>query len=261
MKKTKDLQASMVLEELRRRFPFKSAISHNVQAIFDFAFQEMLENLLVHSQSSQCRIGLKVEKGIFSFSLEDLGVGVFAQASQQWKLEDEFSAAFHLFRNRARIFSSQSPGRWIYFVSQMADRFSLLSHKVLVKVDNEKKDFLILENRFRKGTKLEFSIKARSKKTLQQFFQDHAAESHQVQEQEARIQLVGSELLSRVQARRFVSGLEDVRRVVFDFKNVEGIGQAFADEIFKVFQQEHPEMILETVNANLAVQFMIARVL
>lgn len=37
------------------------------------------------------------------------------------------------------------------------------------------------------------------------------------------------------------------------------VGQAFADEIFRVFQDKHPEIRLETENMNEGVRFMVQR--
>ena len=47
--------------------------------------------------------------------------------------------------------------------------------------------------------------------------------------------------------------------VIFDFQEVDTIGQAFADEIFRVFANQHPEIELTTVHANSEVKQMIAR--
>ncbi len=44
-----------------------------------------------------------------------------------------------------------------------------------------------------------------------------------------------------------------------DFKNIKGIGQGFADEVFRVFALEHPEVGIIPVNACPAVLFMIDR--
>jgi hypothetical protein len=49
--------------------------------------------------------------------------------------------------------------------------------------------------------------------------------------------------------------------VVFDFDGVELIGQAFADEIFRVFALSHPGITLEHLNANNEVSKMILRAL
>jgi hypothetical protein len=50
-----------------------------------------------------------------------------------------------------------------------------------------------------------------------------------------------------------------VRHCLFDFEGVSIIGQAFADEIFRVFALGHPKMVLHATNSNSEVKRMIAR--
>jgi len=45
-----------------------------------------------------------------------------------------------------------------------------------------------------------------------------------------------------------------------DFKNVETIGQGFADEVFRIWLNNNPEKKIEYQNANENVLFMIKRV-
>ena len=52
---------------------------------------------------------------------------------------------------------------------------------------------------------------------------------------------------------------ERFKEVFLDFSAVESIGQAFADEIFRVYATGHPEMKLTAVNANDQVTRMIRR--
>ena len=66
--------------------------------------------------------------------------------------------------------------------------------------------------------------------------------------------------VSRSQARRVLTNLEKFKSIIFDFDKVPMIGQAFADEIFRVFHEKHPEIKLQAVSMNDAVKFMIDRV-
>ncbi|MCK5926229.1 MAG: STAS-like domain-containing protein, partial [Methylococcales bacterium] len=45
----------------------------------------------------------------------------------------------------------------------------------------------------------------------------------------------------------------------FDFENVESIGQAFADEIFRVYRKRYPNIVIQYENANNTVEAMIKR--
>ena len=68
-------------------------------------------------------------------------------------------------------------------------------------------------------------------------------------------------LVSRSQAKRLIVRFEKFRTVVLDFKGVTLIGQAFADEVLRVFAMAHPEVELIPINANKEVSQMIAHVL
>jgi uncharacterized protein (DUF1330 family) len=61
------------------------------------------------------------------------------------------------------------------------------------------------------------------------------------------------QLVSRSQAKRLMAHLDKFNVVVLDFKEVESIGQAFADEIFRVYRLDHPSMTISKMNANEAV--------
>ena len=66
-------------------------------------------------------------------------------------------------------------------------------------------------------------------------------------------------LVSRSQAKRILTRLEEFKEVDLDFEGVEFVGQAFADEIFRVYQRNHPELHLGYSNAITQVEKMIRR--
>lgn len=75
-----------------------------------------------------------------------------------------------------------------------------------------------------------------------------------IEEQEANVLL-----LSRSQAKRLLARFEKFEEVMLDFKDVQTIGQAFADEIFRVFALQHPEVKIIAINTTPEVQQMINR--
>jgi hypothetical protein len=69
----------------------------------------------------------------------------------------------------------------------------------------------------------------------------------------------GSDLVSRSQAKRLMARTERFKDVVLDFAGVESVGQAFADEVFRVWQTQHPDVQLTHINANQQIDDMIVR--
>ena len=71
---------------------------------------------------------------------------------------------------------------------------------------------------------------------------------------------LGEHLISRSIARRILSNIEKFKVIFLDFNGVKTIGQAFADEIFRVFRNKHKEITILPINMNEEVKFMIKRV-
>lgn len=66
-------------------------------------------------------------------------------------------------------------------------------------------------------------------------------------------------LISRSQAKRLLERIDRFKIVLFDFHEVESIGQAFADEVFRVFAKQHPHIEIIPINANDTVMQMVQR--
>ena len=73
------------------------------------------------------------------------------------------------------------------------------------------------------------------------------------------VQLGEDGLVSRSQAKRLLARVEKFKTVLFDFCEVDTIGPAFADEIFRVFALRHPEIELVPINTNSEIDKMILK--
>lgn len=69
----------------------------------------------------------------------------------------------------------------------------------------------------------------------------------------------GDTILTRSEARRVLARVERFHEVWLDFEGVSEIGQAFADEIFRVFVKQNPRLDLRVTNAAPQVNQMISR--
>jgi len=72
---------------------------------------------------------------------------------------------------------------------------------------------------------------------------------------------IGTEFVSRSQAKRLLHGLAKFREVVLDFAGVDLVGQGFADEVFRIWAREHPEVNLVPTEMSDPVAFMVERAL
>lgn len=67
-------------------------------------------------------------------------------------------------------------------------------------------------------------------------------------------------IISRSQAKRLLASFDKFKYVVLDFSGIDDIGQAFADEIFRVFVDSHPEIEISYIEANKSIKNMIEHV-
>ena len=49
-------------------------------------------------------------------------------------------------------------------------------------------------------------------------------------------------------------------KIILDFKGVASLGQGFADEVFRVFKNQHPDIVIKTENINPVLNSIIKHV-
>ena len=128
-------------------------------------------------------------------------------------------------------------------------------------VDNEIKDIFLEEIKRCKGTHIVFRIGKNTKKKLKSLFNAHSNSDYEFDKTSVTIRLLKKQgaCVSRSEAKRLLYGLEKFKRIVLDFKGIKGIGQGFADEVFRVFQKQNPKIQLKSVHMKKAVAHMVTR--
>ena len=263
--KNKELKEHEVLENFMAPFlPFRRA-PENIRSILRYAFSEMLNNAIEHSRSATVEVGLKEDGGKIQFIVSDFGVGVFRNIMKQHHLKSEFEAMQDLLKGKTTTAPQAHSGEGIFFTSKVADRFVLESFGHRMVVDNILQDvFFEKQKPSKRGTRVIFSVAQNNKRHLNDVFKKFQSDPEELAfdktEIHVRLFTIGTVYVSRSQARRIVIGLEKFKSVILDFAHVPSVGQAFADEIFRVFKKQHPEVTVTPVHMNEAVRFMIERV-
>jgi len=257
----KGLEEDLVFLDLSLRLGLKKRISPDAYRTVQYAFTEMCNNAIEHSQAKTVQVELAVFGDILQFVVRDKGIGVFENVRNKFRLANHFEAAEHVLKGKQTTAPKKHTGEGIFFTSRISDAFKLESDKVSLTVDNKRQDVVMGERRRLQGTKVTFAISKRSRKKLAELFERYAHEEFRFDSSEILVKLSqrGSVYVSRSQARRILLGLDDFKRVVFDFSGLKEIGQAFADEIFRVYASAHPDKILEAKGMNRAVAFLIER--
>jgi len=260
------LEEHIVLNEIEQGYPSLNKLPENIRSIFTYAFSEMLNNAIEHSQSKRIRIEVAVRNKRLLFVVEDYGIGVFRNVMQERKLESEFEAMQDLLKGKTTTAPKSHSGEGIFFTSKVGDKFILDSYGYQLTADNELPDVFIEKIKsVKKGTRVTFDLNTSSSLHLNDIFKKYtstgAGKDFGFDKTEIRIKLytTAGVYISRSQARRVLAGLEKFKVIVFDFDKVAVVGQAFADEIFRVFHHKYPDIRLETENMNESVSFMVER--
>lgn len=260
LKETKNLLEDKVFEEVAMKLQLKNNLNKAAYKIAYYSFSEMLNNAIDHSNSKKVNILVQLKGGTFSFIIKDSGIGIFNRLKKGFKLSDDYEAIEHLFKGKQTTFPERHSGQGIFFTSRIADQFEIRSNVLQVVVDNAKKDQIIKKIKKIVGTEVSFNLKMKSKKNLQELFNEFSNDDFEFDKNNVRVKFSAEkELVSRSQARKLLNGLHKFNQIVFDFKNVNGVGQAYADEIFRVFANMNPEKKISYINADQNVTFMIER--
>lgn len=259
--KLQGLEEDRVFDQLTHRMGLQRKLSPAAFKIVQYAFTEMLNNAIDHSRAVQARIEACVEGGVVTFSILDRGIGAFESVRKKFKLKNAFEAAEHLLKGKQTTSPERHSGQGIFFTSRAADHFTLESAAVKLDVNNPLRDVALLDIPFVRGTKVTFSLKQRSRKDLKKIFDSYADSDLVFDKTEVRVRLsrAAGDYVSRSEARRLLFGLEKFKRIVMDFSGAPGVGQGFADEVFRVFSRKYPRIRIEPVHMAPSVAFIVQR--
>ncbi len=254
-----------VLDDINHQAPFLVKLNENIRSLFDYALSEMLNNAIEHSQSKYVDIEVGIENSNLNFTVSDSGIGVFRNVMQQRGLHSEFESMQDLLKGKTTTAPHAHSGEGIFFTSKAADLFVLESFGYALRVDNNINDIFFQEIKpEKKGTKVSFSLSIKTTKHLKDIFSkyetDHDDPDFDKTEIHIKLYSIGTIYVSRSQARRVLTGLERFKTIVLNFENVPTVGQAFADEVFRVFQQRNSQIKIVPTNMNEAVKYMVDRV-
>ena len=244
--------------------PSLGQMPQNVLEIWHYGFTEIFNNAIDHSEGSLIAVDFRKTASTTQIAIHDNGVGIFKKIQTALGLIDERHAVLELAKGKLTTDPARHTGEGIFFASRMFDDFEILSGDIHFSHQFDKKEDWILErDRFSSGTAVWMKLNNHTARTTKKVFdQFTSGEDYGFTKTVVPVKLAqyGDEnLVSRSQAKRLLARVERFETVILDFSGVESVGQAFADEIFRVFAAQHPNVALLELNANSAVKRMINR--
>ncbi len=259
-----ELAEDLVFARIERETGIFLDVPEEVRKIVQYGFTEMLNNAIDHSRSTQIIVDCKRTETAITFSVRDFGIGIFTNVRETKKLPGTLEAIQELLKGKMTTMPEKHSGQGVFFTSKAADTFIIDSGDKKLTFNNLVSDIFISDRTFLKGTLIFFAINLRSKRQLADVFNAFTSDvdgDSEFSKTRVSIKLFqfGKDLLSRSEAKRVVLNLEHFREVELDFKDVTTVGQAFGDEIFRVWHNAHPNIRLISINANDNIKLMIRR--
>ena len=239
-------------------------LSDNAEGIWHYGFTEMFNNAIDHSEGTIIRVKVTCTIVGAEIRIHDNGCGIFKKIQKALDLLDERHAILELAKGKLTTDPKHHTGEGIFFTSRMFDEFTILSGGVYFSHEfGDAEDWILKRDRDLDETSVFMELKYRTTRTTKDIFNkfmsggDFGFTKTVVPVRMAKLGEDG--LVSRSQAKRLLVRVERFQTVLFDFREVDLIGPAFADEIFRVFALQHPEIKLIPVNKNPEIDKMILR--
>jgi anti-sigma regulatory factor (Ser/Thr protein kinase) len=242
--------------------PAVGKLPQNVLDIWHFCFTEMFNNAIDHSSGSTIFVKVVRTATNTQMLLMDDGIGIFKKIQAAMNLLDERHAILELAKGKLTTDPEKHTGQGIFFTSRLLDSFDILSGGVyFTHTFGSEEDWILERPQADSGTAIFMKLNNHSSRTCKAIFEQYSSgDDYGFTKTRVPVKLAQygeDKLISRSQAKRLVARVDQFKTVLFDFEGVETIGQAFADEIFRVFAKGHPEIEVIPVNANPEVQGMI----
>lgn len=239
-------------------------LKENVARIAAHGFTEMVNNSIDHSGGTSVFIAVSQSERHLTLVVADNGIGIFDKISAALNLVDKRQALFELSKGKFTTDPSRHSGEGVFFTSRMFDYFEIEANGLQFSHDDQH-DFLIEEpNPFVNGTVVFMQIALDSDRTTSEVFNQfmNAPEDFDFSKTIVPMKLArlgDEELISRSQAKRLIARFDRFKKVILDFKGVGEVGQAFADELFRVYANAHQQVELMPVNMSEQIERMWLR--
>lgn len=254
--------------------PLLNNTTKGAKSIWAYSFMEMMNNAIEHSNADKISCYVKKDYLYTEISIVDNGIGIFKNIQQF--LEETLCKTIsyqdvlvELYKGKLTTNKKNHSGEGIFFTSKALNEFVIWSDDTILSygcLEREKfvhSHLIAYYTRLNKiGTMVTMKLENQTTRKLGEVFDMFAP----IDEGFVRTRIPMKEVcpygepIARSQARRILHRLEEFKEVELDFTDIEFMGQGFADEIFRVFQNDHPDVKMIPINANRSILGMIKHV-
>lgn len=236
----------------------------NIENICHYGFTEMLNNAIDHSGGQFVYIHVVRNEEFIKISIQDDGEGIFNHIARIMGLGDPRESILELSKGKLTTDPKNHTGQGIFFTSRTFDAFHIYAGDLIfTHNDDYTDDYLLHNEKEQVGTLVNMKIAMDSCRELEGVFaaftgnedEDFAFNTTVVPVKLALYE--GEQLVSRSQAKSILNRVEKFNTVLLDFEGVDSIGQAFSDEVFRVFARRNPHITLHPIHTTESIDRMI----
>lgn len=249
--------------------PIIKNLPNNVYKIWQYAFTEMLNNAIDHSNATEITIYTIYNYCSTKIMIDDNGIGIFEKIKEFYGYETLDDAVNELFKGKLTTDSENHSGEGIFFTSRMIEHFGVSSdgklfthntHYNLIQDISSVPELNVWKDR--KGTTVAMIMPNNSKVDIKEVFDMYSDVDSGFIKTHIPLKSIFTDgyPVSRSQAKRLSARFESFEEIILDFDGIDDIGQGFAHELFVVFKRKHPHVNLNVTNENQDVRKMIAHV-
>jgi anti-sigma regulatory factor (Ser/Thr protein kinase) len=255
------LSEERVLAHVREQLGFGFAsLSEAEHRLLAYVLTEMVNNAIDHARAARVSVSLDIQAAAVALDVVDDGIGAFASVQAGRGLANVMEAAAEITKGKVTTMPERHSGEGVFFSSKAVDHFELSANGLALVVDNSIDDLTIRATPAHLGTTVRLQFSRPVVRSLQAVFAAWTDEFEFTRTRTVvRLFGMGRDFVSRSEARRILQGLESFREVIVDFHGVAGIGQGFADEVFRVWALQHPAIRLVPTNMVDEVRFFVER--
>lgn len=244
--------------------PVLADLPANARDIWQYGMTEMINNAVDHSGGREVRVGLRRTALATEGYVMDDGEGIFLRIQRALDLFDPRESILELAKGKFTTDPDHHSGEGIFFASKVFDSFQILSGTLCFQQSSADRGVMADGHEDVHGTIIRMTLDNDTQRSTRAVFDTFAVpDEFTFARTIVPVRLAqhqGERLVSRSQAKRLTRRVERFQTVELDFTGVEEIGQGFADEVFRVFQQAHPQTRLCPLHMTDAVAAMVKRV-
>ncbi len=240
-----------------------------VRRMAQHAFTELLNNAIDHSGGHSVTVSMRQTPVQLQLLVSDDGVGLFERVARDFAVDDPTAAMLELSKGKLTSDPDRHLGHGLFFCSRLADVFDIHANQAAFQCRVwDHRRWHASRPAARCGTSIYVALALDTPRTLDGVLRAHAVcdSGYRFERTSVPLNLIGSgeagerTLASRADAKRAVARLAQFSVAELDFSGISDIGHAFADELFRVFQRQHPALQLVPVGMVPRVAAMVASV-